>query len=1049
MRNNYQSMLTLLFLFFSFGFVSNVLGQANVVSGKVTSGEDDAPLPGVNIIVKGTTRGTVTDIEGNYSFSVPAQASVLVFSSIGYEIEEVEIGGRNEINISLMPDIQSLSEVVVTAFGIEREKKALGYSAQEVKGEELSIARETNVMNSLKGKVAGVHVNSSSASTGGSSFVSIRGNSSIGGNNQPLYVVDGVPINNDNLGAAGVWGGRDYGDGIQNINPDDIESLTVLKGPNAAALYGSRGSNGVILITTKKATKKGLGISFNSNATFEEPNVLPTFQNSYAGGYDDDFSSWSTTTIDGEEYPMYPGWMLDQWGPKMEGQLVAIETLPELGLVPLVGQPEDNIRNFYRTGKTFTNTVAVSSRSEQVNFRLSLSNLNNQSIIPNSSFDRNTVNMNVGASITDKLTVEAKVNYINQEGKNRPVIGQSSSESIAPSLNLLGRHVDLDWIKDYKTEDGEYRNWKNNSPTNPYWIQNEFLTEDTRNRIIGFVAATYDFTDWLSLKARVGNDFYTDVRYERIGQGTPGSSRRDGVVSKSIYHVKELNSDAILTAQKDFSSDFSGLLSVGVNHYTYQLDKEGYTGRKLDIDGLYEITNAININVEPYFSQKETNSVFFAGQLGYKNYLFLDITGRNDWSSTLGVGNYSFFYPSASLSYVFTDAFEIDSRLLTFGKLRMSYAEAGNDASPYQTITGYVISQNGFRDQRYASVTSNVKNADLKNELTSSFEVGADIRLFENRLGIDFTYYNSSTTNQILPAEISATTGYNTILVNAGEITNQGVELLLTGTPISLANSFMWDVSLNFSKNKSEVISLVEGIDSYTLISTDNASIEARPGESYGNIVGFPYKRNEEGRFIITSNGSYQRADERVVLGNIQPDWLAGFTNTFSFKRFSLSTLFDVRKGGQIYSFSKYDQTAKGTGKFTEDRENLVADGVVENEDGTYSENTKVVTGQLYYAQKAWGNIGEEFVLDADYVALREASLSYNFKPALLSKTPFSTIQLSIVGRNLLYLYRDPEVRLMGINPETAFAPTAAAQGYEFASTPTTRSLGFNLSFTF
>jgi outer membrane receptor protein involved in Fe transport len=327
--------------------------------------------------------------------------------------------------------------------------------------------------------------------------------------------------------------------------------------------------------------------------------------------------------------------------------------------------------------------------------------------------------------------------------------------------------------------------------------------------------------------------------------------------------------------------------------------------------------------------------------------------------------------------------------------------------------------------------------------------VGADIRLFENRLGIDFTYYNSSTTNQILPAEISAATGYNTILVNAGEITNQGVELLLTGTPVSLSNSFKWDVSLNLSRNKSKVISLVDGIDSYTLISTDNASIEARPGESYGNIVGFPYKRDENGRFIITSNGSYQRADERVVLGNIQPDLLAGFTNTFSFKGFSLSALIDIRKGGEIYSFSKYDQMAKGTGKFTEYRENLVADGVIENEDGTYSENTQVVAAQAYYAQKAWGNIGEEFVLNADYVALREATLSYSFKPAILSKTPFSTIQFSVVGRNLFYLYRDPQVKLMGVNPETAFAPTAAAQGYEFASTPTTRSLGFNLSLTF
>ncbi|WP_044238105.1 SusC/RagA family TonB-linked outer membrane protein [Flexithrix dorotheae] len=1022
--------------------------QSRIVTGTVTADQGKDPLPGVNVLIKGTATGTVTDINGKFSIDAPPDG-ILVFSFIGYQTLEEGIMNRSVVDITLEADVQQLSEVVVTAFGIEREKKAIGYSAQEVKGEDLSIARETNVMNGLKGKVAGVHVNSSSAGVGGSSFVSIRGNSSLSGNNQPLYVVDGVPINNDNLGAAGIWGGRDYGDGIQNINPDDIESLSVLKGPNAAALYGSRGSNGVILITTKTSAKKGIGVSFNSNATFEEPNVLPTFQNKYAGGYDDDFSAWNTQTIDGVEYPVYPGWLLDQWGPKMEGQLVGIQTLPELGLVPLVGQPEDNIRNFYRTGKTFTNTLAVTTGSDKINFRLSVSNLTNEGILPNSSFDRNTVNMNIGANVTDKLRVEAKANYVNQKGKNRPVIGQSSSESVAPSLNLMGRHVDLDWLKEYKTEDGAYRNWKNNSPTNPYWIVNEFLTEDQRDRVIGFVSANYEFTDWLSLMARVGSDFYTDIRSERVGQGTPGSARRDGIVKENMYNVKELNTDIILTAKKDFSENFTGSLNLGLNKYNYKLERVGYTGTKLDIPDLYQITNTLNLVATPAYIRKETHSVFFNGQLGYKNFLFLDVTGRNDWSSTLGVNNYSFFYPSSSLSFVFTDALQVDSNILTFGKLRVSYAEAGNDATPYQTITGYAISQNTFKGQRYASVTSNVKNADLKNELTSSFEAGTDIRFFNNRLSVDFTYYNSSTINQILPAEISASTGYSTLLVNAGEIKNEGIELLLSGTPISMSNTFKWDLSVNFSKNKSKVVSLIEDIDSYTLISTSNASIEARPGESFGNIVGFPYKRNEEGRFIITELGSYQRDNERVVLGNIQPDWLAGITNTFSFKGFSLSGLLDVRKGGQIYSFSKYDQTAKGTGKFTENRDNLVADGVVENEDGSFSENTQVVAAQAYYAQKAWGNIGEEFVMNADYVSLREASFSYNFNSSMLSKTPFRTAQLSIVGRNLLYLYRDPQAKLMGISPENAFAPTAAAQGYEFASIPTTRSIGFNLSLTF
>lgn len=1025
-----------------------VSAQNQTITGTIVASEDQSPLIGVNVLVKGSGSGVVSDFDGRYSI-LARPSDILIFSYVGYKPQEIKVGDQTKLDVVLSTDVAQLSEVVVTAFGIEREKKAIGYAAQEIDGGELTIAREANVMNSLKGKVAGVHVNSSSAGVGGSSFVTIRGNSSIGGNNQPLYVVDGVPINNDNLGSANIWGGRDYGDGIQNINPDDIESISVLKGPNAAALYGARGSNGVILITTKKSSKKGLGITFNSNLTLETPNVLPSFQNKYAGGYDDDMSAWSSTTIDGVEYPQYPGWMLDQWGPEMTGQLVFLQTLPDVGVVPLIPQPEDNVRNFYETGKTFTNSLALSSSTDKINFRLSFSNLANNHIVPNSSFDRNTINLNVGAKITDKLRVESKVNYVNQKGQNRPMIGQNSVENVAVGLNLLGRHVDLDWLRKYKNDDGSYRNWKNNGPANPYWVVNEFKTEDERDRIISFVSANYQFTDWLSLMARVGNDFYTDVRGERIGQGTPGSARRDGVVSKNVYHLKEINMDAILTANQNFSDRFTGTLSLGVNRYTSKLEKEGYTGSKLDIPNLYHITNTLNVVTSPYYAQKETNSVFFTGQVGFNNYLYLDVTGRNDWSSTLGVNNYSFFYPSASLSYVFSDAFEWDPKIVTFGKLRLSYAQSGNDASPYQTITGYAISQNGFNGQRYASITSSVKNYNLKNELTSSFEIGGDIRLFNNRVGIDLTYYNSSTTNQILPAEVSAATGYNSILVNAGEITNRGIELLLSLTPLSLANSFQWDFTLNFSKNKSRVVSLVEGIDSYTLINTFAANIEARPGESFGNIIGYPYKRNEAGEFIITENGSYQAGEELVILGNIQPDWLAGVTNTFSFKGWRMSGLMDIRKGGQMFSFSRYDQTAKGTGKFTEDRDQLIAEGVIENEDGSYSPNTKVVAGQAYYAQKAWGNIGEEFVLNSDYVSLREASLGYQFSPSLLRKTPFTKIELSIVGRNLLYLYRDPKVALMNISPETAFAPTAAAQGYEFASIPTTRSVGVNLSVSF
>jgi len=442
------------------------------------------------------------------------------------------------------------------------------------------------------------------------------------------------------------------------------------------------------------------------------------------------------------------------------------------------------------------------------------------------------------------------------------------------------------------------------------------------------------------------------------------------------------------------------------------------------------------------------NSVYFAGQVGYKDYLFLDVTGRNDWSSTLGLNSNSFFYPSVAASFVFTDALGMSNNpILSFGKIRLSVAQAGNDAMPFQTTGGYALDMVGYGPGLpYATLRSQVPLLDLKNELTTGIEAGTELRLFKNRLGIDFTYYSQSTKNQILPVQVSMATGYATRVINAGEIRNHGVELLVYGTPITLGD-FRWDLSLNFSRNRSKVISLAPNISTHVLVENGNARIEARVGEAYGNIVGFPYLRTDDGRLLLGETGVVQRAAEQVVLGNIQPDFLGGLTSTFAYKGVSLSGLFDIRLGGQIYSFSKDQQIRKGTGVFTRDRENLINDGVILQEDGTYKPSDIVLTPQDYYAQRAWGNVGEEFILDADYIALRELTLGYAFRPSFLAKTPFNNVKLSVVGRNLFYLKRDPQMKQMGITPEGAFAPTAAAQGYEVTTLPTTRTFGFNLSF--
>jgi len=1034
--------------------VSQLYAQDRTVTGTVTANDDGHPLPGVSVLVKGTFIGTSTNANGKFSLHAK-DGAILVISDANYVSKEIPVSSsQSSFNIALEKDVKSLSEVVVTAFGIERQKRSIGYSQQKIDGSALTQARETNVLNSLKGRVAGVHINQSSGGPSGSSFITIRGNSSLAGNDQPLFVVDGLPINNENLRkpASYATGDRDYGDGMKDINPDDIESITVLKGANAAALYGSRGANGVILITTKKSSKKGFGISYNSNATFETINTIPTFQNKWAGGYDENWDSWAgdSVTINGVTYPYQPDWMEDQWGGPLDGRLAVIKTMPELGPIPMSPQPEDNFRKFYRTGSTFTNTVSFTKGTDDANIRLSLSNLSNKGIVPNNSFNRQTANLIASSNITNKLRIEAKANFIRETNKNRPEVGRSF-ENPFMDLSNMARHIDLNWLKNYKREDGSMVNWLNNGIImNPYWVLNEITEDDQRDRLISYVALSYKFTDWLNLQVRASNDGYTDVRNERVAKGTLDRAGAGGNVRNYQYRVNQLNTDAILTASGKLSKNFSGTFLAGANLYKTKTTVTGFDGGNLNLDNFYHISNAGIVTPTYSLIKKEVQSVFFDGQVGYKNYLFLDVTGRNDWSSSLGSPSY--FYPSASLSYVLTDALNIKSNLLSYAKLRGSYAQAGNDASPYQTTGGYnlIPISSGFNGQQFASISQTVPNVSLKNELKKSYEFGTDIRLFNNRVGIDFTYYNASTSNQIVPISISEASGFTRKVINAGEIKNKGIELFVNAIPVQLDNSFTWEASVNFSKNHSEVVSLVPGISNLVLLNYNNMNIEARPGQSFGNIVGFPYNRTPEGRKIVGDDGAYTRGSDRVVLGNIQPDWLAGVTNSFSFKGIRLSALIDVRKGGEVFSLTKQNGMGSGTGKFTENRTNLVADGVVwDATSNKYVENTQVVVGTKYYAYRTWSDISEEFVLDASYVSFREATLSYDFRPKILSRTPFKTVTFSVVGRNLFYLYRDPQFKVMGISPEAAFAPTAAAQGFENTTMPTTRSIGFNLNFSF
>ena len=1023
------------------------------VKGKVTD-EKGEGLPGVNILIKGTQHGATSDANGQFTIESSNDQAILVFSFVGYITEEVPLKGRSSVEVVLKVDVKNLNEVVVTALGIEREKKALGYSAQEIKGSEMTEARESNIANSLKGRIAGLHVNSSSGGPGGSSYVVIRGAGSLTGDNQPLYVVDGVPINNQTLDAASPSGGRDFGDGIGNINPDDVESMTVLKGPSAAALYGARGANGVILISTKKGTKKkGIGVDFNSNATFETPNVLPRHQNVWGGGYGGTYGDFGTITQNGVQYPLWTNTMYDHWGGKMDGRMIVMAGMPEFGPVAYTPQPDDNIRDFYRVGQTFTNTIAVSGGNNGTSVRLSISDLHNKHILPTSSYNRQTINLNFNSAISDKLSIEGRVNYIRQEGTNRPELGYSvSSGNPAIALNQLSRFVDLDWLKNYKRADGSMVNYIVRAPHNPYWIANEFLSDDKRDRMMGYIRASYKITDWLSIQARTGTDFYGDVRNERIGIGTTGSATIRGRITSADWKAREDNSDVLVTASGKINDVLTGSFSAGANRLNQYQAVSGFTGTNLILDNVYHISNAGNVVPRSGLTRKKMNSVYGMGQLAYKDVLFLDVTGRNDWSSTLGVNNHSFFYPSVSLSYVFSDALDLNFPPLSFGKVRASYAQAGRDANAYQTTAGYTLLNASFSDQKFAQIGSRIPLTNLKNELKTSYELGADLRFLNNRIGVDVSYYYSETKNQIVPLPLSAATGFNDRVINAGNISNKGFELLLTLKPFSNSKGFSWNAIVNLSRNKSKVIELYDGVESISLITQTYANIEARPGQPYGNIVGYKYLRNEEGKLILTSAGRLQRTTEKAILGNIQPDLIGGLTNEFSFKSIVLSGLIDFRKGGQVFSYTKYNEMANGTGKFTQERGDgisMIVEGVIQNADGSFVENTIPISPQNYYAPRAWSNMGEEFVIDAGYVALRELTLGYVFPSKLIRNSPFRSVKLSAVARNLAYLYRDPQFKVMGVSPESATNSSTAAQGIQAHALPTTKSLGFNLSLSF
>lgn len=1054
------STLFYLFLCFLLLAATGVQAQEKIISGKVMD-EQNAPIPGVNVLVKGTTQGTITDIQGNYKISVPEEANTLVFSFVGYSTQEVTVDNQSTLNITLLTDAQELGEVVVTALGIEREKKALGYAVQEIDGNAITQARETNLVNSLAGRVAGVNVTGSSTTIGGSSRITIRGESSLNINkNQPLFVVNGIPISNDVEGSSGSGNlEADYGNAAAEINPDDIESISVLKGANATALYGSRASNGVIIITTKSGKgKKGIGVTVNSTTTFETPLRLPDWQDVYGQGNGGVFSF-----VDGAGGGIADG-VDESWGPRMEGQLIPqfdsprdvpgfrggdIDVAPAGSTItptPWVPQP-DNINDFFEVGTTISNNIAVAGGNENGNFRLSYTNMAQKGMLPNTDQGRNNVSLSAGYNISEKLKANANINYIRTRSDNRPSISYGT-ESIMYLWVWYGRQINTENLRNYwqpGLEGLQQFNYNYNYHDNPYFTMYENTNGQERDRVLGNISLTYNFTDELSLMVRSGIDSYRELRDRKRAFSTQrfpfGMYREDNIF------FEERNTDFLLSYGKTINSDWDVNISLGGNQMHQDKNYSELVAPQLSIPGIYNFGNArVALQSYQYKHRKRINSLYGIARLGYQNVLFLDVTARNDWSSTLPSSSNSYFYPSVSASAVVSDMIELPG-FVSFAKLRAGWAQVGNDTDPYQLVNVYEY-RNPWDNSQRVSESSVIRNPNLKPEITSSFEVGTDLRFLQGRVGIDFTYYDTRSRNQIISLDVDQTSGYARRVINAGEIKNSGVELLVNLIPVQLSNGLQWDVNLNWTRNRGKVIELADEMENYRIASNRGAEILAVPGQRMGDIYGAVFERSPDGQIVYNESGFPLRTSDIHKVGNYNPDWTAGIYNTLSFRGFNLGVLFDIRQGGIIVSQTMWIGSNAGQLEGTlKGRENgLVGEGVIANGDGTYRPNDVVVTSRDWNYQyfRRESNI-ESAAYDASFTKLREVKFGYTFPNTLFGEFPIQDLNISVVGRNLALWTKNPH-----IDPENmSMVGGTLIPGVENMAFPSARSYGFNLNFKF
>ena len=1012
------------------------------ITGTVTGEDDSQPLPGVNVLLKGTTTGTTTDANGKFTLSLPDGGGTLIFSFIGYASKEVVVSNETVINVSMSPEAKSLNEVVVTAFGIAKEKKGLVYSVTEVKGSEFTQARETNVANALTGKIAGVNASGMATGPGGSSRVTIRGNGSLGGNNQPLYVINGMPMDNSVPGGSTASDGNgnnvDRGDGIGGINPDDIESISVLKGGPAAALYGARASNGVILITTKKGrAQRGIGVEVNSNFTFEDIALIPEWQYEYGQGVDG--VKPATQTIAKSTGRL-------SYGAKMDGQ----DYVQFDGQMRPYSPQKNNLKNFYRTGTNYINSIAFIGGNENVNFRFGLNNTKSNSIVPHSSFDRKIGNLNLNARMGKRLSFETVVQYNLEEGTNRPKVGYADMNShwatylVANTVDIRSLAPGYDPVTQREVE------W-NPVPAapNPYFVINKFRNDDTKNRFLGQANIRLDLTDNLFLKGSVSRDYYSFK--SQFIQPTGNAFMPLGTYEERDVTSSETNGMLTLNYSSELFNALSLTALVGGNVQRNIYDQIAINGSEFTVPYFYSYTNLATMTTVPTYYKTGINSLFASVDLGYKGLVYLTMSGRQDWFSVLNPNSNSIFYPAIGGTFIMSDAIQFP-QAVSFAKLRASWAQVGGaNVGAYQTYQTYSMVQGGHNGRPVqqigpTSAASPVPNPDLQPLTSTTYEGGIEAGFFDNRLGLDVTLYNRRTTKDIVMSNIAASSGYTSAVLNVGELSNKGVEVLVTGVPVRQSN-FTWDVSYNVAYNKSEIIQLAEGISSLTVgDGVGGGTIRNVVGGTYGEVWGYRKATDDNGNVIFNTASGYAVRGPLERIGNGVPPLTMGITNNFRYKNFSLNILIDGKFGSVVYSNLYQYAYRFGLPKETlPGRETGVTVTGVSPTGDAFSRTWNVADVDTYYDNDK--NYTSMFVFDNDFVKLRQIVFTYNVPIANVNALKWAqSLSISAVGRNLALLYKDSKNDYF--DPESGYT-NGNAQGLEAFGVPRTRSIGVNLNLKF